>query len=330
MDRIFLLQNNLSQSVSGRDYLLTAGLQERWDVRVNVGEIIRFVVFAFVGFLFRNTMLRRSVVYWVGVSILLSGIIAGNIQIILGKTIQPTHFSFFAREGFLLLNISLIIFFVNKYVNVRKINRKLIYCALLLSLLYGFFWQVRAWNLVASRSLLSDDTMELMGFLRNDQDIKVILTRNIDLESNILFNLSKYSYLPWAQLSTVEPEERTARAITAWRLLEDSERVNFGEFISARSLQLFHLKYGNSDDYSSSLWFQETTHSQIIDFVNKGVLPSEEKVLFEKLLASSIPKFRLDVIIFSKKDAVPACLKDKSEVVFQNSEYIVYHPLKFC
>jgi len=328
----YLWQTSLTSSSTGYEYMLSVGLQEHRSPLYSVGGLFRTGLFLLLALTVFRPIFKKFLVPWISLGIYLEAPLLQNIQVVLGKTIQPSHFGFLNPYAVALLWMGIGIFLWKEYLpNVIAINsRDRLFVGtvlLIVAVSYHSLWNLTAWKSVVSKSELSPDTLALFDFLKSSHTLQVFLTNDVELESQILFLDSKNSFLPWGALSIVNPLERMQRAAYAWEVLQPS--IPFGQWLRVHSWQLFHMKYGADSMYSSTLWYDPQTHSQILAFNENFVLPEQENKLYLQVQDDSALPFRLDAIIYKEGETLPPCVKDQ-KVLFMNSSFVIYEPPVYC
>jgi hypothetical protein len=325
-------QTGLVRTEAGSEYMLAIGLQEYRYWYLEAGTLARAAILVALSITVLRPVYRASILPWIGAGIYIQSILLQNMQIVIGKTIQPSHFDFLNHYAVALIWVSLLAYLAKSYWRrIRPLFHKhrmsYLGAALALLIIYTSLWHIRAWSFVVQESRLAPPTRELITYLQEAEQIQVILIDNIQVESNLLFLLSKHSYLPWAGLSTVAPLERMQRAVDAWRLLQPAE--DFESWLVKHSWQLFHMKFGISPSYSSTMWHNPATRSQVIEFKQKHVLPESEAAIYQRVKKQGAIAYRLDAIIYKQGDEIPACVLSQ-QILFQNAGYIVYQAPATC
>ncbi len=323
----FLVQTSITDSISGREYLLSIGLQEHRTKIIEPGIIIRSIMLVAVSVLLLKPLFKEYLLLWVCLGIYIESSVFMNIQVIVGRTIQPSHFGFLNHFAVALFWGGILFALVNKLVYFEKPKNIYLMIMLFVFIIYHTAWSNKVWQSVVDNSQLSSDTKELLEFLMKQPEIQVVLMDDVNLESNILFLLPKRSYIPWGGLSTIDPFERAQRAIDAWILLKPTG--SFGEWLANHSWQLFHMKYGTSVSYSSSLWHNPETRAEVELFRSAFVIPSSEMYFLDQAEYDNSPHYRLDAIIYGYNDFIPTCVRDEP-VLFENAQYVVYHAPAHC
>lgn len=332
------VQIALTSSPTGYDYLLTTGFQEARFLLFEPGAIVRIIVITIVCLLFIPNILKHNRPIQAILLALIFSQFEMNLQILIGRTIQPGHFGFLNGELMSILVIILsnilwryLIHSTRTAMSVLRIVFRILFLVAFGGvLLNGVIGTFLAWRETSEESSLSTAEQELIEFLNDNPQYMVFLINDIEIESNILFLLSRRSYLPWGALSTIQPRERMERAVIGWKLLSLSRaEESFGKWLRDHSWHLYHMKYGTSAEYSSTLNFIPKSRPQIILFRETGTLPDEERTLFAELGHTVEVRFRLDIVIYRRGDDLSPCLRESGEL-FKNSVFIVYAAPRYC
>ena len=333
----FVAQNALTNSPAGREYMLAVGLQEARFSIVDWPGLVRYALFLLFTLVFLRPLVRMSVLFQTGLILWAETFLLQNIQLVVGRTIQPLHFGFLGIEIVPLCWACVAIYAWQQLMGSQKIattlaNARPVLNVIAIGAILAALWRVNlGWKLVIADSQLDQNTQSLMQYFARSPETKVFLTDDIRLESNLIFLLSKHSYLPWGALSSVEPMERMQRAVFAWRLLRvsgDPAANSFGQWLQLHSWHLFHMKFGTTL-YSSTLFYDPATKPQVLAFNDKSILPAAESRLYDAVKDIAESKYRIDVVIYKGGDPVPACVHNQA-VLYSNPQYKVYQAPTHC
>jgi hypothetical protein len=333
---ITLNQGQFGRTEIGYDYLLRVGLQEGRFFYFVPGIVVRALLYPALTLLFMRSMLRRSLLLWIVTTIPLASILLGNIQIIIGQTAQPSHFAFLNDEAAMLwwilagvylwrrLNIADRAWWQHRAAAVTA-------AMVLIAVVFNGLWYLRTWNQIVDRSYIRSETRAVLAYLESHPDLRVILTDDTELQSNILFLLSRYDYVPWGAISVVDSDERMQRLHDAWSLLHPTDpEAAFGPWIAGRGAMIFLGKYdAGSEEYGSTIWRNPATRQMAIDFEEKGTIPALEMPAYENIDRSGTIRYRLDAIIYPAGAAVPACLTS-DDILFEDTHFVIYAAPDFC
>lgn len=333
----FVVQNALVDSEAGRDYMLTVGLQEARFLFVDKGAVLRIGLFGLVLLILSIKVLKlRSVLLLVTYGVYAASQPLANMQVIVGRTIQPIHFGFRNQEVLTLFWILLGLYswrwLTIRYPQLNQRWRPVVLVGLfILAAGYNFAWNLHAWDYVQANATLSDDQIEVLQFFDDQPEYKVFLADDIDLESNLIFLESRRTYLPWAQASTVHPVERTQRLYDAWWLLFPTDEVTFGEWLSSPKWwwHFYNAKYGTGDGYSSTLWFDDETKAQVLSFREDRQFPEPERPYYAQIDTAQTVHYKLDVIVHNVDLPLASCVAAQP-VLLANESYVIYAAPRAC
>jgi hypothetical protein len=335
----YMLQTSLLAGEYGAEYLIRLGLQKGRYFYMVPGSAARAILFLIVTLVLRP-ILERSLVIWIAVSVQVTSLLFLNLQLITGQTFQTAHFLFLNQE-MIALWVLAVLPRLWAWLNTRwpvsqrlmPFQGALLIAFLLISAGYNLLWHLRSWGQVVERSHINPEMAGLLQFFEDHPELRVTLTDNADIQSNLIFLYARYDYLPWGDHSVISAEERMQRLYEGWRLLRpDESEEQFGAWLNQypSPYRFFSFKYGyDSTDYASDLWRNPATRDQVLAFRIDNQFPEPERASYEALNHGDNLSYRLDAIIYPVGRAVPDCIADKP-ALYQDEYYAIYAAPETC
>jgi hypothetical protein len=328
----YIVQSAITASAAGQDYLLTVGYREGRFTQLEAGVIIRAVLLAAASiFLLARTPLKKSAALVIGPAIYVESLLLGNMQLLMGRTVQAEHFNSLNTVGVTLFWLTVMIYgwqwLSNRFVTLTasRLRYSVLVAGCVVMIAYNSAFQMREWQRVIGEANVESETLELLAFFRDHAEIEVILTDDIVLESDILFMLGRRSYLPWGGLSSIHPIERMQRAHDAWQLLYSADSdTSFALWLGTQEFHLFHMKY-----LKSTTAYDPETADEARAYRESDVFPEPERAFYNEIDTGSTIHYRLDAIIYRADQPVPGCLMPDA-LLFTNAAYVVYAAPSSC
>lgn len=308
---IILIQNHQLADEEGYRFALMGGLTEARFVLLPTGLLTRIILWSIVALV----VLRFTPDAIALVGFLIGCVILLNLQMIVGKTIQPGHWSFGVDRIFAWTAIVVGAALVNRY--LQSFKHRILIVTWAVIFIYFIGQTFVSWKSFERISRWDTERAEAIDFL-NSQPAGVVLAPEIWLETDILTHTKHYSFLPRGAQSAVSHREQMERLTHAALMLGYSEQ-GFLDWLQIRSVRFFGILYGTDKEFSSSLYYDKTKQQEVIDFTEKHILPSWDKVEINHYITSTdfLAK-QLDWIVLFAGEQMPSV---KGDFVFQNDRY---------
>lgn len=313
---VVLFQNNQLADAEGYRFALMGGLTEARFLLLPPGLLIRVALWIIVALV----ALRFSENAVLLVVFLVSSLVLMNMQLVVGKNIQPGHWSFGIDRVYAWIAILVVA------KGVRRLRPYwvpgIVRIAVLSSLLFFTLQTLVSWQYFEKLSRWSTQRAEVISFLK-EQPPASVLAPELWLETDILIHTPHYSFLPRGAQSALSADEHLQRLTHAAQVLGYS-REGFLEWLHIRSVRFFGMLYATEKEFSSTYFYMPDKRNEVLDF-RKGLLPSWDwQVVNNYLQSDSILNKKLDLIVLHSEESDPALA---GEVVFKNAEYIVYRAM---
>jgi hypothetical protein len=309
---LLLFQNSQLADEEGYRFALMGGLTEARFALLPVGLLIRIILWS---------LIMLIVLKWKPDSVLLVSFLTGcmvlmNMQLIVGKNIQPGHWSFGVDRVFAWIIILTAAWLVRTY--AQRWSKQLIHTALVLVLILFGFQSYFSWRSFESLSHWDTERYEVIAFMKA-QPAAVVLVPEIWLETDILIHTPHFSFIPRGAQSAVSVSEQLERLAHSGFVLGYSKE-GFLKWLHIRSVRFFGMLYGTSKEFSSTLYFTPKFQPEVLEF-NSGDLPEWDWDVIETYSNSdtSLSK-KLDWVVLHHEEYQPL---PNDEVVFENKKYIV-------
>ncbi|MBF0431510.1 MAG: hypothetical protein HQK83_09540 [Fibrobacteria bacterium] len=320
---VFVFQNVQLSNEAGRFFSLSNGLTESRFILFPTGLVIRIIfwVFILIYFVkFKPESILPSL-YLIICFLML------NMQLITGKNIQPGHWTLGVQKMFawcLIISICFILIpFIKKRFPVFRTKQRWLFTSGIVLLL--FFVSIRSyasWHLFTRKSEMDSNRFELITFLK-DLPMGVVLSPELDLETDVLLHTSQKTFLPRAQQSAVSHKECIERLAQAAFILGYSKQ-GFYDWLHIKGQRFFGVLYGTNKEFSSSLFYDPKTKGGVLEY-QKGVMPIWDEEIIQTYQASPEPgKWKLDYLVLFKEEVAkdPLCAHG-GNVLFENQTYTV-------
>jgi hypothetical protein len=263
-------------------------------------------------------------------ALLLAGIIAMNVQVITGYTINPRHWLTTAIWPTLILAGVYVISSVEKW---EEITKKVCYASIGVLLLFGLVWQVTYAQNTYSAYTLSDSKAALFDWLnQNTNQDEVVLS----LRSEMILLLPVYThnnnFIPNANVEPLPISELVGRRLVAYKILNvPEEKIIFLENPCAFEELLRNFEDEKDGVYDYTAFEEAFSHHLTFEsyFTKKGCsVPAKFKAAVFKNYADLpeevVHKYHLDYIIVSAEEKEIVEVPDYVQEVYKNEEFTVY------
>ncbi len=308
---VILIQNQQLADEEGYRFALMGGLTEARFLLLPTGLLIRIALWSIVVLI----VLRFTPNAMMLVGFLLGCVILLNIQVLVGKTIQPGHWSFGVDRVFAWIVILVGAAIAERY--LWSYRQYILTTTWIVVFIFFIAQTFVSWKSFERISRWDHERSEVIGFLKS-QPQGVVLAPEIWLETDILTHTKHYSFLPRGAQSAVSHREQMERLTHAALLLGYSEQ-GFMDWLQIRSVRFFGILYGTDKEFSSSLYYDKTKKQEVIDFTDSHILPSWDRAEINHYIASTdfLTK-QLDWIVLFTSESMPSVT---GELVFQNDRY---------
>ncbi len=316
---ILLFQNSQLDDEEGYRFALMGGLAEARFLLISSGLLIRIVLWS----VFALIVLKINPDSVLLVGFLLGCVLLMNMQMVVGKNIQPGHWSFGVDRVYAWIAILLMAVVTRKY--GREWLPKLMVGSVVITFIFFVIQSALSWKHFENLSRWEDTRTEVISFL-NTQPTSVVLAPELWIEKDILVHTAHFGFLPRGAQSAVSATEQLQRISHAAFILGYSKE-GFVKWLHMRSVRFFGMLYATEKEFSSTYFYDESKRNEVLDF-SKGLLPSWDWEIVEKYKASEMMlNKKLDLIVLHTDEVKPV---DTGEVIFKNKKYIVYKavPLK--
>ncbi|MBL7843312.1 MAG: hypothetical protein JNK44_05575 [Cyclobacteriaceae bacterium] len=310
---IIIFQNSQLSDAEGYRFALMGGLTEARFFLLPSGLLLRVFLWSVIILI----ILRFTPNAILLVSFLMACVTLLNLQVLVGKTIQPGHWSFGVDRIFAWIIILAGASILQKYF---KQYQNYFLGGVWFILLFFFIGQsLVSWSTFERMSRWDAERSEVIDFL-SSQPSGVVLSSEIWLETDVLIHTSHYSFLPRGAQSAVSHREQMQRLTEAALILGYSPQ-GFVDWLQIRSVRFFGILYGTDKEFCSTLFYDKTRRQEVIDFGAKRLLPSWDWEEINLYMASedNLNK-KMDWIVQHAEESLPDI---SGEIVFQNSKYRV-------
>lgn len=308
---IVLFQNNQLSDAAGYRFALMGGLAEARFLLLPTGLLIRVALWSMVALIALrfNQNAIFLVVFLIGCLVLM------NMQLIVGKNIQPGHWPFGIDRVYGWIAILLAARAVKN--TKPKWIPNLIGIALSCALVFFALQTITSWQYFEKLSRWSTHRAEVISFLAGQPQASVLVPE-LWLETDILIHTPHYSFVPRGAQSALSAEEHLQRLAHAALILGYS-REGFLEWLHIRSVRFFGMLYATEKEFSSTYYYLPDKRSEVLDF-RKGLLPSWDwKIIDDYLESNDVLNKRLDLIVLHITEAPP----ESEAIIFRNENFVV-------
>lgn len=274
--------------------------------------------------------------------LILAGIVAMNVQVIMGYTINPRHWLTTAIWPALVLAGIYILNFTEKTIFKREILKKIIksssFIFIGLLLLFGLIWQATFSYNTYSIYALPNPQVELFAWLNNNTaKDEVVLSLSSEMILLVPVYTHNNNFIPNAVVEPIPIPEIIARRLVASKMLGVSEEnIIFLNNPCAFS-EMMSFERTKEGEYNFSLF--EEAFSHLLTFEasfprSKGcIIPKEFKEGVFKAYAALpeewealVGKYHVDYIVVGpyEKEIIGPNLEEHAAQKYKNAEYIVY------
>lgn len=308
---IILIQNHQLTDEEGYRFALMGGLTEARFFLLPTGLLARIILWSIVVLV----LIRITPDTVLLVGFLIGCVVLLNLQLIVGKTIQPGHWSFGVDRIFAWMAILVGAVVVNRY--FQSFKSKILKITWVVVLFYFLGQSFVSWKSFERISRWDEERAELIDFLKV-QPAGVVLAPEIWLETDILTHTRHYSFLPRGAQSAVSHREQVERLTHAALMLGYSEQ-GFLKWLRIRSVRFFGILYGTDKEFSSSFYYDKARQKEVVKFTEKGLLPSWDWAEINHYMTSKdfLTK-QIDWIVLFADEPMPVV---KGDIVFQNDRY---------
>lgn len=314
---VIFFQNSQLADEEGYRFALMGGLAEARFFLMPMGLLLRVVLWSAVVLIVLKV--KPDTVLLVG--FLLGCLLLMNMQLVVGKNIQPGHWSFGVDRIYGWIAILILASAIRKYGQLWL--PKLVPATVLITLVFFIAQTILSWKHFEKLSRWDDERTEVIAFL-NSQPLSVVLAPELWLERDILVHTPHYSFLPRGAQSAVSHREQMER-LTHAALLLGYSKEGFNDWLHIRGVRFFGMLYGTEKEFSSTLYYDKVKQQEVIDYHAKRLLPSwdwEEVNLY--LTSDEFLEKKLDWIVLHAGEPSPV----EDDIVFQNDRYRVIRASK--
>jgi hypothetical protein len=313
---VILFQNSQLSDEEGYRFALMGGLAESRFFLLPIGLLIRIVLWSVAALI----VLRIK-----PESVLLLGFLVGcvvlmNMQIVVGKNIQPGHWSFGIDRVYAWIAILITAVAIKKYIRVWI--PKLVLPILTITVIFFALQTFMSWRHFERLSHWSKERAEVIEFLKT-QPVSVVLAPELWIETDILIHTPHYSFLPRGAQSSVSMAEQLQRVSHAAFVLGYSKE-GFLKWLHIRSVRFFGMLYATEKEFSSTYFYDPAKQEEVLAFAS-GMLPSWDWKEVENYHESSdLLHKKLDLIVLHSEESKPVAA---GEIIFKNADYTVYRAM---
>ncbi len=310
---VLLFQNSQLTDEEGYRFALMGGLTEARFYLMPFGLLLRIILWSTMALLVLK--IKPDSVLLIG--FLLGCAILMNLQLVVGKNIQPGHWSFGIDRVFAWIAILLIAAVIKKYVRVWL--PKLISVTIVVTFIFFVAQTFVSWRYFENLSRWDDERTEVIAFLKS-QPASVVLAPELWIETDILVHTPHYSFLPRGAQSSVSASEQMQRISHAAFMLGYSKE-GFSKWLHIRSVRFFGMLYATEKEFSSTYFYDPAKQKEVLAFAS-GTLPSWDWEIVENYKTTTrMLNKKLDLIVLHSDETRPVA---SGELIFKNARYSVY------
>lgn len=310
---VVLFQSFQFASKEGYLFSLMSGLTEARFGLFPQGALIRLFLWVSIAlFIFRFQVHAVMLcIYLVACIVLL------NMQLVVGKTIQPGHWLFGTDRVFAWLLILVIVNLASRWLAIRY-RKGVMVSVLVFTSVFFVIQNTYSWGNFFENSRWPKERAELVQFL-NQQKPGVLLVPELWLETDLLISTHHYAYLPRGAQSVVSLDDLWQRLTSAAFILGYSKE-GLTSWVHTRAVRFFGFLYGSDIEFSSSLFFDPKTRDDVLSFESGNIIESDWERIDQYVKDTTQLVGKLDYVVLHRDETIPDALGD---VLFENGDFVV-------